>query len=821
VAIAFDDLTNWFTNNLELGVGIILIFFGLLFTLSELRVYLKHQSPPDQLLLWLMVLLAGIITATFEDFVFGLLMGISIIMIVETIKLWDTPVWGKLMAATTASYLVILGGKIGQIVYDYLANPDEPNEQIFGTAFNISFFVFIGVAFAFFGRKFILVSRLSSPQMIYLFLFGVLYGVLVFLQKRKILFVSEGGTATKSYDYLNISADWADRVIFANFGTYEALIILMVFMYSISGWLLSTLFGVKDITDQVLLDKVHEVARTMGINEELKVGHVSAPILNAFAYGPFFDKRIAFISSDISEFNDEDIRGIVGHELAHSAKNHVVILLFLSVFELGVKKVLEFPATTLDYSFFKDAGENISLASYYAFNYAFFVFLLIIVRTLEGHADKVTKEAGYGEDLSKALFRLEGFYHGVASDFGISVNLLTDRKYSIAEKRRFTAIAGRSLYGEVLAPTRGSAFANVFQSHPRTSYRIASLVTDDVDPMKAAFLPYRLLGFRMRKGAIKQLNKIEHNYHKLIDESYLNDYDENALAEVLSFNPIKESYEYYLGKQVIVYDRIKNKAFEGEFTNLKTTMRVTSPVEATIGDNQVDLAKLVIREYNIGDRYLLRDGSIVKIQGSLLDEKDGLLIQVLQTITRRPLGKLFSEVSSEESVNIPISKLGRPISFIENLSGKEVILFDKGISKLSVVNSIELADSWKNSKISFNGEYFSGTDFIIDFPPLGIEVRKDKIKEQRDLLSFLVGQKIILYTKDNFDVSLSGNLLELTETHIKLEDADGVHEIEVTRLEYIVLDQPIAEFIRKDHISFFTKVGIRWSNRNEFNYVVA
>jgi hypothetical protein len=169
VAIAFDDLTNWFTNNLELGVGIILIFFGLLFTLSELRVYLKHQSPPDQLLLWLMVLLAGIITATFEDFVFGLLMGISIIMIVETIKLWDTPVWGKLMAATTASYLVILGGKIGQIVYDYLANPDKPNEQIFGTAFNISFFVFIGVAFAFFGRKFILVSRLSSPQMIYLF----------------------------------------------------------------------------------------------------------------------------------------------------------------------------------------------------------------------------------------------------------------------------------------------------------------------------------------------------------------------------------------------------------------------------------------------------------------------------------------------------------------------------------------------------------------------------------------------------------------------------------------------------------------------------
>jgi len=235
--------------------------------------------------------------------------------------------------------------------------------------------------------------------------------------------------------------------MFANFGTFEALTVIMIFMYFISGWLLQVLFAIKPVTDPEILKKVDEVAKTMGVTDKLKVGFVKAPILNAFAFGPFFDKRIAFIANDVNEFSDSDIRGVIGHELAHAAKHHVVYLLALSIFELAVKKALGFPATTLDYSFLPDdAVANISFAGYYAFSYVFLIFLLIFVRILEGHADQVTKDAGYGEDLAKALFRLEGFYHGVASDFGISVNLLTDRQYTAPEKRRFSALAGKNLY---------------------------------------------------------------------------------------------------------------------------------------------------------------------------------------------------------------------------------------------------------------------------------------------------------------------------------------------------------------------------------------
>ncbi|MCH8908945.1 MAG: M48 family metalloprotease, partial [Candidatus Heimdallarchaeota archaeon] len=459
-----NDLFSLISENGTRAFGIVLTVVGLYFALSELRVYIKHQSSTDQLLMWSMVFTAGVFTVIFNDFVFGALVGISILMLVETYKMWDTPVWGQLMAATTISYLVILAGKAGQIIYDYVVKPEDPNEQIFSLAFNLSFYVFIAVAFLFFGRKFILVSRLSSPQIVYLFLFGMMYGVIIFLQRQEIIFTRDADGFIRSFDYLNLNAEWTERVIFADFGTFEALTVIMIFMYFISGWLLDVLFGVKPVDDPELIAKVNAVAVKMGIKQNIKVGHVSAPILNAFAYGPFFDKRIAFISNDINEFTDSDIRGVVGHELAHSAKNHVMYLLLLSVFELGVKKALGFPATTLDYTFLPDdAVQNISFGWYYAFSYIFLIILLLFVRILEGHADKITKEIGYGEDLSKALFKLEGFYNGVASDFGISVNLLTDRKYTLAERRRFTAQAGRNLFGEILSPTRGSAFANIFQ----------------------------------------------------------------------------------------------------------------------------------------------------------------------------------------------------------------------------------------------------------------------------------------------------------------------------------------------------------------------
>lgn len=806
---SFSEISTWFELNSILGLGILLTVIGVIFTLSELKVYLQHKAPSEQLIFWLMALLAGIITILFNDLVLGLLTGISLLMIVETFKMLDTPVWGKLMAATTITYFVILLGRAGQVWYNWKYQPEVPDEQIFANAFNLAFPIFIIVSFIFFGRKFILVSRFSSPQIVYLFLFGVVYAALSspVLGLRNVLFPTNEDGLFQSYNIFNIEGDWRHRVIFADFGTFEALAILTVFIYLISGWLLTVLLGVKPVEDEEILRKVQVVAKTMGITGNVKVGFVSAPILNAFAYGPFFDKRVAFISGSLDDFTDDDIKGIVGHELAHSARNHVVFLTILNMLELGIKKALLFPATALDYSFFpKESVQTITFVNYYIFSYILFSGLMIFIRIMEGDADKMTKDAGYAKELTQALFRLEGFYNGVASDLGISANLLTDRKYSLAERRRFTAQAAKGLYKDVLKPSRGSALANIFQSHPKTVYRIAALVTPDKNPRRAAFLPYRLLGFGQRKKAIKELNEVTQRFVKAIDESYLNDFGKEAIKEVLKFNPWNEVYSEYIGKNVITFNVLTQEIIVGNFEKIIFKARVTSPTYAMINGKEVDLGACAMQEYNLGSKYFLGDGTLVKLEGHSLNEENELIMEMID--------------ADGDPVDVKFSKLGKPLSFIQGLIGEQVIHFETGLSRLKVLDSLEMDGSWDTSTITLNGDEISGKDLIVSFAPLGFETRKSFREEQFDLLSSLKNSKIMAYTKDNFDVSLSGTVQDVDEKTLTLIDADGIQTIDLDRLQYVVVNQDTIELINKKHISLFTRFGIWWSNRKEFNYIL-
>ncbi|MCY3412364.1 MAG: M48 family metalloprotease [Candidatus Heimdallarchaeota archaeon] len=803
---SISQISEFIQANTTISLGYLLILIGLVFSLSELKVYLKHKSTSEQLIFWMMALLAGIITVLFNDLVLGLLTGVSLIMVVETIRILDTPIWGKLMATTTITYFVILIGRAGQVWYNWYYQPATPNEQIFSSAFALAMPIFLLVSFIFFGRKFILVSKFSSPNIVYLLLFGLVYSAIVGLQEHVFPVDSKG--FIQAYNYLQIEGSWRHRVMFADFGTFEALTIVMIFMYLISGWLLSVLMGVKPVTDPVFLEKVQKVAKTMGIKEEIKVGFVSAPILNAFAYGPFFDKRIAFIASDMDQFTDSDIRGIAGHELAHASRHHIVILTLLNIIELQVKKALLLPATQLDYAFLADqaSASPLDFVGYYLFSYFLFAIMLIVVRILEGDADKITKEAGYQDDLVQALFRLEGFYNGFASDFGMSANLLTDRQYSLQERRRFTALAAKNLYNDVLSPSRGSAFANIFQSHPKTAYRIVGLVEPANNPRRNAFLPYRLLGFFLRKKAIKEVQTAIKRYSEAIDRSYIEDYGETALDEVLKFNPYEEIYTEFIDKHVLTFNTLNQEIKIGLFSGLRRMESVTSPIRVLVDETEVDPMVSSIHEYNLGDKYVMKDGRIGELLGHDLNDKKELE---------------FSLKFEKGEEKISFKLFGKPLKYFEHLIGKEVIYFNKGVSRLKTVKSMEFGSTWSDSIIELNDETVRGSDIIVSFSPLGFETRKERISEQLDLLKSLQNSKITIYTKDNFDVSLAGTLEEVFDDKLILLDADGKQEIELDRLQYVVANKDTVEIVTKDHISLFTKVGIWWSNRKEFNYIVS
>ncbi|MHA1187691.1 MAG: M48 family metalloprotease, partial [Candidatus Heimdallarchaeota archaeon] len=82
---------------------------------------------------------------------------------------------------------------------------------------------------------------------------------------------------------------------------------------------------------------------------------------------------------------DDDIRGIAGHELAHSKKVHTLWLLVITTVTFAITKALKLPATTLDYIFQADAG--LDFLWYYLYNFALLVFSYLFVRMMEGQAD--------------------------------------------------------------------------------------------------------------------------------------------------------------------------------------------------------------------------------------------------------------------------------------------------------------------------------------------------------------------------------------------------------------------------------------------------
>ncbi len=806
-------------QNTVIGIGILLFIFGFIMFLSALRVKLQRGGDEADLVLSLAIFVTGGLMTAFNDVLIGVLTGIMIIMIHQTYKLRDTPVWRELMIASTVTYGFIFLGKVIQMIYTAVTHAPEGDQRIFGLAFNLSFYVFIIIAFIFFGKKFILVSRFSSPQMIYLGLFGIVYVVIL-------------KTGWRNYDYLHyFTAKLVekgilehtitirppyDRILFATFGTFEALLIVSALLYLISGWMLAFLFGVREVKDERVIRLVQETAKKLGIKHKIKVGHVKAPILNAMAYGPFYDLRVAFISNSLETFSDDDIKGIVGHELAHAANYHVPLLLLLTAVELGIKKALNLPATTLDYAAFTD--NSISFVSYYIFNYGLLVVLLIFVRILEGHADYVTNRAGLSRQLSKALYRLEGYYQGVASDFGISVNLLTGREYSKEERIRFNSEAAVSLYSEVISPSKGAAFGNIFVSHPRTSYRLVAAVNPEVSPLKGALLPYFLLIPWTRKKYVKLMQESAEKVKEVINEAYFEDFTKEDLEKHLQYWPHTELAKILMNKHVIGISPINKFVAQGTVIGVNYNLEdPCAPVILEIindhGKNELyDTTTWSFEEAKKGELHFDKKGRIGVLVEVKIDEKKGLV-------------SIFKISKANKIKELQLNYLPKRLEVLKNSIKKAAYLY-RGTIELCYLENLffnehESIKHWK-FEIKLQDEKsksFNGKELVISFPPNSFDFSNINKKNIDSFLSGLVGNYCLIYIKKNFDVPIEGKIIDIREDIIVVDSIEGKIEIEKNQLDYIVDFSEKIEFIEKKSISLLTWLVILWDNRKNFNYL--
>ena len=109
------------------------------------------------------------------------------------------------------------------------------------------------------------------------------------------------------------------------------------FSLAISKWSAKKWMGVQIINpeqchgeDRELVEIVHEMARAARLPKMPEVGIYESPDMNAFATGPNKRNSLVAVSSGLlARTNKEELRGVLGHEVAHIANGDMVTMTLL------------------------------------------------------------------------------------------------------------------------------------------------------------------------------------------------------------------------------------------------------------------------------------------------------------------------------------------------------------------------------------------------------------------------------------------------------------------------------------------------------------
>ena len=98
-----------------------------------------------------------------------------------------------------------------------------------------------------------------------------------------------------------------------------------------SKWMAKKMMGVEILTangrGSELVQKVHLYARKAGLEKMPEVGVYESPEVNAFATGPSRSNSLVAVSTGLlSRMNDDEVDGVIAHEVAHIANGDMVTM---------------------------------------------------------------------------------------------------------------------------------------------------------------------------------------------------------------------------------------------------------------------------------------------------------------------------------------------------------------------------------------------------------------------------------------------------------------------------------------------------------------
>ncbi|MHA1932645.1 MAG: M48 family metalloprotease, partial [Promethearchaeota archaeon] len=541
-----------------------------------------------------------------KDFLTSLMGAFSIYLWIGIFELKDYPVLNKILIISLITYNVIF---VAGIFSFYLNNP-----RIINTSFAFSFWIILIMGFLLFGRKYLVVWRFLSPEYLTLFLYIIAWLVVVFISEyTPFNLVSSNPFASNGFTLVDF---------FLNI--YVILILVNWLIYFISGILLSKLLGIKKVEDPRLIELVTNVKSKLGIKGKVKVGFGKYPILNAMAYGSFFDKRIAIIAEDLNQIPEDELKGIVAHELAHTKGKHTLVLTIITTCDLFIRMLLGIPATFYDYTF---GNPQLPLFLFILLNLLIYVVLFIFVRILEGKADLKTKKSGYANELVKALYNLESFYAS-GREIGFNTMLLCEEKISKDNKLLDYMNTASYLNRSMIKPSKASLLGNFLNSHPPSYIRIAAILSNELKPGKEALLSFICLKKSKQKKYAKIFENSRQLFKTIANEKFKELFQINDVSSLLNNLGRKEFYKHDFNKDFVFINKITDEIILGNMKDIHFLDDVTDSDQFIITDLKTQkienlYSSLYTRvQINLNEKYYLDRKQPLILKDIILDDNN-------------------------------------------------------------------------------------------------------------------------------------------------------------------------------------------------------
>ncbi|KKK45721.1 MAG: hypothetical protein Lokiarch_07550, partial [Candidatus Lokiarchaeum sp. GC14_75] len=696
---------------------------------------------------------------------------------------------------------------IAGIISSYL------NNSIFlDTAFAFSFWIILILGFILFGRKYLIVWRFLSPEYLTLFLYIIAWLVVVFIdQYTPLTFISDKRIGSEGFTFLDFIMN-----------IYFILIMINWLIYFISGFILDKLLGIKRVKDKELLKLVDKIKNDIGIKGKVKVGYGNYPILNAMAYGSLIDKRIAIIAESPAEIPEDELKGILAHELAHTKGKHTLILTLITSIDLIVRMLLGIPATFYDYTF-RDPPPQMPMIVFIFLNFGIYIILFIFVRILEGRADLKSKEAGYAKELVKALYNLESFYAS-GREIGLNTMLLSKEKISNDNKLLDYIDTASYLYGSMIKPSRASLLGNLLNSHPPSYFRIAALLDDKLKPTKEAILPFICLKKSKQKKYGQLFEKSRQIFKVIANEKFKEYFQIDDIALLSNNLGRREIFKLDLNKEYIFRNKITDEIIYGQLMDVQFIDNICTRDQLIITNlkthekEYLESALFLRNQIDLGETYYLKKDSPLVLKGIQKEERNYIFLDQNNNQFQKPILK---------------TKLPNSVALIKNLENSEVFFKKKG--KISILKCVEVSktDDFDKIEIILSEDdenlkepelvSYQLKDLIIKPRNIYLPIRKDfqHRRSEVKVMNWLIEKKILtqIYLKkpvNNFEMGYIQSI-DVKNNLKKKSESEEKRHVNLLKLINIFGKETLIPFQKIESIGFeFESVIIQKKSATSF-----